>query len=83
MERAAHRRAAAFGLALVLFGIGTIESSAQVRSGLQSPLRSGTTPGCRWVQGAAKTIKVCDALKRCRLQTVPAQRIWACGTVRD
>lgn len=83
MARVTHRRTAAIGLALVLLAAGTAESAAQVRAGIQSPLRAGTNPGCRWVQGAAKTIKVCDALKRCREQTVPAQRIWACGTVRD
>ncbi len=78
------RRAAAVAFA-VITGLLTVGEgrAASVKAGISSPLRAGQQPGCRWVQGAAKTIRVCDANKVCRTQTVPAQRIWACGTVRD
>jgi hypothetical protein len=70
-----------------LLGFAAIDTaaaaSADARSGISSPLRAGAKPGCRWIQGEAKSIRICDAKKVCRLQTVPAQRIWACGTVRD
>jgi hypothetical protein len=70
--------ATAFGLAGV-----SAAAAANVRSGISSPLRAGQRPGCRWVQGPAKTLRICDSGGKCRTQTVPPQRIWACGTVRD
>ena len=77
-------RAAVLAASLLVCLAATGDASAQnTRAGLNSPLRAGAQPGCRWVQGAAKTIRICDAKKVCRIQTVPAQRIWACGTVRD
>ena len=75
--------AAAIALAALLGIAGGSARADTVRSGISSPLRAGSQPGCRWVLGAAKTIRVCDAKKVCQIRTVPAQRIWACGTVRD
>ena len=72
--------AAATVLALV---VGAAAAEANPRAGLSSPLRVGSQPGCRWVQTEPRTIRVCDAAKVCRTRTLPAQRIWACGTVRD
>jgi hypothetical protein len=78
------RRAAVIAAAVIagLLAVGEARAT-NVKAGIASPLRAGQQPGCRWVLGAAKTIRVCDANKVCRTQTVPAQRIWACGTVRD
>lgn len=54
------------------------------KADISSPLRAGARPGCRWLLAPEKTTKVCNpTTKVCRVQTVPAQRIWACGTVRD
>lgn len=78
------RRAAVIAAAsLVWLAAAGDGIAANVKAGLNSPLRAGQQPGCRWVQGAAKTIRVCDSHGVCRTRTVPAQRIWACGTVRD
>lgn len=74
---------AAFGVALLAM-IGAAPAAAQVqRPDISSPMRTGDKPGCRWVEVAPKTGRVCDSrTKVCRTQTTPAQRIWACGTVR-
>ena len=70
-------------IGLVMVAAANAPVAAQlVRPEIASPLRAGTKPGCRWVEAPAKEVKVCDAKKVCRTQTVPAQRIWACGTVR-
>lgn len=75
----------AVGAALLLASAAFEPASAQLgKAGISSPLRAGARPGCRWVQAPEKTMKVCNpTTKVCRVQTVPAQRIWACGTVRD
>ena len=71
----------------VAIGFAAMASVAQAASSnptINSPLRVGAKPGCRWVEAPAKTTRVCNTTTRvCRTQTVPAQRIWACGTVRD
>jgi hypothetical protein len=71
----------------VAIGLTAMASVAQAASSnptINSPLRVGTKPGCRWVEAPAKTTRVCNpTTKVCRTQTVPPQRIWACGTVRD
>ncbi|MDK9695660.1 MAG: hypothetical protein OEL76_04655 [Siculibacillus sp.] len=77
------RGAVITAVAVLAVAVGLGEAAANPRAGLTSPLRVGSQPGCRWVQGQPRTIKVCDTKKVCRMQTIPAQRIWACGTVRD
>jgi len=74
-------------LAVSMLTATTGESRAAVFGGkadISSPLRSGNRAGCRWVQVPARSSRLCDAKgQSCRTQTVPAQRVWACGQVRD
>ena len=71
-------------LAIGVQALATVAQAASSNPTINSPLRAGAKPGCRWVEVPAKTTRVCNATtKVCRTQTVPAQRIWACGTVRD
>lgn len=86
------QRSRCLGGALALFGLvvltpvdtATAAANDSPRAGLSSPLRAGARPGCRWVAGAAKATRVCNTQTGvCRTVEVPAQRIWACGTVRD
>ena len=73
----------AVGVAVAAVAAAASPATAQLtRPQIASPLRAGTNPGCRWVEAPAKDVKVCDAKKVCRTQIIPAQRIWACGTVR-
>jgi len=76
--------AAVIAAVLGLAAASTVALSAEPRSEIHSPLRAGAKPGCRWVLGEPKTTRICDSRTgACRLQTTPAQRIWACGKVRD
>lgn len=73
--------------ALLLLGLAAPVPAAAQGLGsnptMGSPLRSGAKAGCRWVEAPATTTRVCNAVtKVCRVQAVPAQRVWACGTVR-
>lgn len=81
------RRRTAVGVAaamLVVLASAGESGAVDPRAGFQSPLRAGAKPGCRWVQVPAKTSRICNATTgQCRVQTVPSQRLWACGTVRD
>ena len=80
----AGRIAVAAVIALAVFAQTPAVAAGGGNPTIQSPLRSGAKPGCRWVQAPARTSRICDSKTgACRTQTVPAQRIWACGQVRD